>query len=47
MALGVQYDDPRQTLEMVTVEERERAVAGKELDRAKLLASGQTWIVED
>lgn len=45
MALGVLYDDPRETFESAVVAERERASAGKTADLGKLLASGQTWTV--
>ncbi len=45
MALGVLYDDPRPTFESVVAEERARAVSGKDLSLAHLLAKGQTWTV--
>ncbi len=45
-ALGVLYDDPEPTFETLVSEERERAVAGKEPNLAKLLSGGQTWTVE-
>ncbi|OGS48021.1 MAG: 2-oxoacid:ferredoxin oxidoreductase subunit beta [Erythrobacter sp. RIFCSPHIGHO2_12_FULL_63_10] len=46
MALGVLYDDPRPTFETSVADERARATAGKRPDLAKLLGSGQTWVVE-
>ncbi|WP_336986313.1 2-oxoacid:ferredoxin oxidoreductase subunit beta [Altererythrobacter aquiaggeris] len=45
MALGVLYDDPRETFESAVIEERARSSAGKEANLAKLLAKGQTWTV--
>lgn len=47
MALGVLYDDPRPTFEAAVMAEREKAVAGKEPNLAKLLAKGQTWTVAE
>ena len=47
MALGVLYDDPRPTFEDGVIAERERSVAGKEPNLAKLLGSGQTWTVDE
>ncbi|NVE93891.1 2-oxoacid:ferredoxin oxidoreductase subunit beta [Altererythrobacter lutimaris] len=47
MALGVLYDDPRPSFEKVVQEERNRATEGKEPNLARLLASGQTWTVEE
>ena len=47
MALGVLYDDPRPSFEKVVQEERNRAVEGKEPNLAALLASGQTWTVDE
>lgn len=47
MALGVLYDDPRPTFESAVVEERSRAIAGKDNSLAKLLAKGQTWTVDE
>jgi len=46
MALGVIYDDPRETFESEVAEEREKSVAGKEANLAKLLGKGQSWTVE-
>ncbi|MBA4163582.1 MAG: 2-oxoacid:ferredoxin oxidoreductase subunit beta [Erythrobacter sp.] len=46
MALGVLYDDPRPTFEAAVAEERAKATSGKQPDLAKLLGSGQTWVVE-
>ena len=47
MALGVLYDDPRPTFNDVVIAQNESASAGKTADLGKLLAKGQTWIVED
>jgi 2-oxoglutarate ferredoxin oxidoreductase subunit beta len=47
MALGVIYDDPRETFESAVIAERARASAGKTADLGKLLAKGQTWTVEE
>jgi len=47
MALGVLYDDPLPTFDDMVIADRERAVAGKEPNLARLLASGQTWTVDD
>ncbi len=47
MALGVLYDDPRPSFEKVVQEERNRATEGKEPNLARLLASGQTWTVDE
>ncbi|WP_095011176.1 2-oxoacid:ferredoxin oxidoreductase subunit beta [Tsuneonella mangrovi] len=46
-ALGVLYDDPHPTFEVLVAEERERASAGKEPNLAALLAKGQTWTVAE
>ena len=46
MALGVLYDDPRPTFEDGVLGDRERSVAGKAPDLARLLGSGQTWTVD-
>jgi 2-oxoglutarate ferredoxin oxidoreductase subunit beta len=45
MALGVLYDDPRPTFESAVIEEKAKAVEGKEANLAKLLGKGQTWTV--
>jgi len=47
MALGVIYDDPRPSYEAAVAEERQKAVAGKTANLAKLLGKGQTWTVEE
>ena len=47
MALGVLYDDPRPTFNDVVVAQNISASAGKTADLGKLLAKGQTWIVEE
>ncbi|MFM5906933.1 MAG: 2-oxoacid:ferredoxin oxidoreductase subunit beta [Novosphingobium sp.] len=46
MALGVIYDDPRPTYEMVVLEQDAKLNAGKSADLGKLLAKGQTWTVD-
>lgn len=46
MALGVIYEDPAPTFESAVVAQNEQASAGKKPDLAKLLAKGQTWMVE-
>ena len=46
MALGVLYDDPRPTYEHDVAEQNAKASEGKQADLAKLLAKGQTWVVE-
>ncbi|APG62812.1 2-oxoacid:ferredoxin oxidoreductase subunit beta [Sphingorhabdus lutea] len=45
MALGVLYDDPRETFEDAVVAQNKAASAGKVADLSKLLAKGQTWTV--
>jgi 2-oxoglutarate ferredoxin oxidoreductase subunit beta len=47
MALGVIYDDPRETFEAAVIAERAKASEGKTADLAKLLSRGQTWTVDD
>lgn len=46
MALGVIYDDPRPTYEDALLGQDAKAREGKSADLAKLLAKGQTWVVE-
>jgi 2-oxoglutarate ferredoxin oxidoreductase subunit beta len=46
MPLGVIYDDPAPTYESAVVEERAKAIEGKQPSLAKLLAKGQTWTVD-
>jgi len=46
MALGVIYDDPRDTFDDGVAGERAKAIAGKTPDLAKLLGKGQSWTVE-
>lgn len=46
MALGVIYEDPAPTFESAVVAQNAQASAGKKPDLAKLLAKGQTWMVE-
>ncbi|QGN53794.1 2-oxoacid:ferredoxin oxidoreductase subunit beta [Novosphingobium sp. Gsoil 351] len=45
MALGVIYDDPRPTFEVVVHEQNAEARKGKTANLAALLAKGQTWTV--
>ena len=47
MALGVIYDDPKPTYEQAVVEQNHKLAEGKKADLAKLLATGQTWTVND
>lgn len=46
MALGVLYDDPAPTFESAVVEQNSSAAAGKVADLQKLVAKGQTWMVD-
>ena len=46
MALGVLYEDPAPTFESAVVAQNAQASAGKAPDLAKLLAKGQTWMVD-
>ncbi len=46
MALGVIYEDPAPTFESAVVAQNAQVAAGKTADLAKLLAKGQTWMVE-
>lgn len=46
MALGVIFDDPASTFESAVVEQNARASEGKLPDLQKLLAKGQTWMVD-
>ena len=46
MALGVLYEDPAPTFESAVVAQNAQVAAGKTPDLAKLLAKGQTWMVE-
>jgi 2-oxoglutarate ferredoxin oxidoreductase subunit beta len=46
MALGVLYDDPAPTFESAVVEQNKAASAGKTADLQKLVAKGQTWMVD-
>lgn len=46
MALGVIFDDPAPTFESAVVEQNAKAAAGKAPDLQKLLAKGQTWMVD-
>lgn len=46
MALGVIYEDPAPTFESAVVAQNTSAAAGKQADLARLLARGQTWMVD-
>ena len=46
MALGVIYEDPRATFESAVTEQNKAAASGKTPDLQKLVAKGQTWMVE-
>jgi 2-oxoglutarate ferredoxin oxidoreductase subunit beta len=46
VALGVIYEDPRPTFESAVVEQNAKAAEGKTPDLQKLVAKGQTWMVE-
>jgi len=46
MALGVLYDDPAPTFESAVVAQNSSASAGKVADLQKLVAKGQTWMVD-
>lgn len=46
MALGVIYEDPAPTFESAVVAQNQQASAGKQANLQKLLAKGQTWMVE-
>ena len=46
VALGVIYEDPRPTFEAEVIEQNREAAAGKAPDLQKLVAKGQTWLVE-
>jgi 2-oxoglutarate/2-oxoacid ferredoxin oxidoreductase subunit beta len=46
MALGVLYDDPAPTFDAAIGDQRAQASAGKTPDLQKLLATGQTWMVD-
>ena len=46
MALGVVFDDPAPTFESAVVAQNARASEGKTPDLQKLLAKGQTWMVD-
>lgn len=46
MALGVIYEDPAPTFESAVVAQNAQASAGKQANLAKLLAKGQTWMVD-
>lgn len=46
MALGVLYDDPKPTFEAAVVAQNESAAAGKTADLQRLVAKGETWMVE-
>ena len=45
MALGVIYDDPRETFEAAVIARNAREAEGKKPDLAALLAKGQSWTV--
>jgi 2-oxoglutarate ferredoxin oxidoreductase subunit beta len=45
MALGVLYDDPRDTFEDKVIEQNAKASEGKNTSLAKLLGKGQSWTV--
>ncbi len=46
MALGVIYDDPAPTFDSAVVTQNAELSAGKKPDLQKLVAKGQTWMVE-
>jgi len=46
VALGVIYDDPRETFEDAVVAQNAAASEGKTADLQKLVSKGQTWQVE-
>ena len=46
MALGVLYDDPAPTFDSAVIEQNAAAAKGKKPDLQKLLATGQTWMVD-
>jgi 2-oxoglutarate ferredoxin oxidoreductase subunit beta len=46
MALGVLYDDPAPTFESAVVAQNKAASEGKKPDLQKLVAKGQTWMVD-
>ncbi|TGX56061.1 2-oxoacid:ferredoxin oxidoreductase subunit beta [Sphingomonas gei] len=46
MALGVLYDDPAPTFESAVVAQNRAAAEGKVPDLQKLVAKGQTWMVD-
>ena len=46
MALGVLYDDPAPTFESAVVAQIAKASEGKTPDLQKLVAKGQTWMVD-
>jgi len=46
MALGVIYDDPRPTYEESVLGQDAKMREGKSADLGKLLAKGQTWVVD-
>jgi 2-oxoglutarate ferredoxin oxidoreductase subunit beta len=46
MALGVLYDDPAPTFESAVVAQNKAAAEGKVPDLQKLVAKGQTWMVD-
>jgi 2-oxoglutarate ferredoxin oxidoreductase subunit beta len=46
MALGVLYDDPAPTFESAVVAQNKAASEGKTADLQKLVAKGQTWMVD-
>lgn len=46
MALGVIFEDPAPTFESAVVAQNQQASAGKQADLQKLLAKGQTWMVD-
>ncbi len=46
MALGVIYDDPAATFDSAVIDQNRSASEGKVADLQKLVAKGQTWMVE-
>ncbi|MBX9815799.1 MAG: 2-oxoacid:ferredoxin oxidoreductase subunit beta [Proteobacteria bacterium SG_bin5] len=46
MALGVLYDDPKPTFEDAVIAQNDSAAAGKSADLQRLVAKGETWMVE-
>jgi 2-oxoglutarate ferredoxin oxidoreductase subunit beta len=46
MALGVIYDDPAPTFESALLAQNQAAAEGKVPDLQKLVAKGQTWMVD-